>query len=208
MRRFLIATASIIALTSAASSQTLPQGLVTVNLQNVLSDIAVDLNVEENSIPVNVQVPVSVAANVCGVDVNVLSVKIDSGDATCVAQTGSQEVTQIIQQQVASGGGGNSSGNGDTPTDEVAGGNGNTGGNGNGGGNAGGSDSDDDEVAGGNGNGNRPDKTQTGSTNSAKEFAPGQQTGPANEAAPGRSDKMAPGQAKRACDDAANCPAD
>jgi hypothetical protein len=188
MRRLLIATASIIALTSAASTQTLPQGLVTVNLQNVLSDIAVDLNVSENSIPVNVQVPVSVAANVCGVDVNALSVKIDSGDATCVAQTGSQEVTQIIQQQVASGGGNNSGGNGNTGTD------------------------DDDEVAGGNGNGvgngSGTDETETGSTNSAREFAPGQQAGPAKEAAPGRSDKMAPGQAKKVCEDPANCPAE
>jgi hypothetical protein len=190
MRRLLIATASIIALTSAASTQTLPQGLVTVNLQNVLSDIAVDLNVAENSIPVNVQVPVSVAANVCGVDVNALSVKIDSGDATCVAQTGSQEITQIIQQQVASGGGNNTGGDANDGTD------------------------DDDEVAGGNGNGNGAgngsgtDETETGSTNSAREFAPGQQAGPANEAAPGRSDKMAPGQAKKVCEDAANCPAD
>lgn len=77
--------------------------LVNVNLQNVLNNLSVALNVEQANIPVNAQVPVTVAANVCGVSVSVLSVST-GGQASCTAKTTSPELVQVVQQQISAGG--------------------------------------------------------------------------------------------------------
>ena len=155
--------------------------LVSVNIQDLLQDIAVELNIEETSIPVNVQLPVNVAANVCDVEVIALSAEIDSGTATCTAVTGSQELTQVVQQQVASGGSNEdndetaSTDDDDTATDDVA--------------------SDNDGPH---------DDTQTGSVNSARQFAPGQSDRPT----PGLTDNSkanAPGQLKQECPEGETC---
>jgi len=77
--------------------------LVNVNLENVLNDLSVRLNIDRANIPVNAQIPIDVAANVCGVSVNVLSVST-GGQASCDAQTASDELAQVVQQQIAAGG--------------------------------------------------------------------------------------------------------
>ena len=77
--------------------------LVNVNLQNVLNDLSVALNIDRANIPVNAQIPVQVAANVCGVSVNVLSVST-GGQAQCTAKTAPAELAQVVQQQIAAGG--------------------------------------------------------------------------------------------------------
>lgn len=110
------------------------ESLVNVNIQDILQDIAVDLNIEDTNIPVTLQVPVSIAANVCGVDVGVLSAQLDTGNANCTAQTGSQELTQIVQQEMnagdagstgdTSGSGGTSGGTSDGSTGAESGGTG------------------------------------------------------------------------------------
>lgn len=79
-------------------------GLVNVNLENVLNNLSVALSVDRANIPVNAQVPIDVAANVCGVSVNVLAASIASGRAGCTATTTSPQLTQYVQQQVAAGG--------------------------------------------------------------------------------------------------------
>jgi hypothetical protein len=91
--------------TTGGSTGTGPSipALVNVNLQNVLNNLSVALNVEQANIPVNAQVPVSVAANVCGVSVNVLSVST-GGQASCTAKTTSPELVQVVQQQISAGG--------------------------------------------------------------------------------------------------------
>jgi hypothetical protein len=78
--------------------------LVNVNLQNVLNDLSVAIKVDRANIPVNAQVPIDVAANVCGVSVSALSASIASGTASCTAKTTSPALTQAVQQQVAAGG--------------------------------------------------------------------------------------------------------
>jgi hypothetical protein len=78
--------------------------LVNVNLENVLNNLSVALNVEEANIPVNAQVPIEVAANVCGVSVNALGASIASGEASCTATTTSPELVQVVQQQISAGG--------------------------------------------------------------------------------------------------------
>lgn len=78
--------------------------LVSVNLQNVLNDLSVSLQVNRDSIPVTAQVPIDVAASVCGVSVNALAASVASGNAKCTATTASAQLTQVVQQQISTGG--------------------------------------------------------------------------------------------------------
>ena len=78
--------------------------LVSVNLQNVLNDLSISLQVDRNSIPVTAQVPIDVAASVCGVSVDVLAASVASGKGTCTATTTSAQLTQVVQQQISTGG--------------------------------------------------------------------------------------------------------
>lgn len=78
--------------------------LVSVNLQNVLNDLSIQLKVNRDNIPVTAQVPVDVAANVCGVSVSALAASAANGLARCTATTTSPQLTQMVQQQIASGG--------------------------------------------------------------------------------------------------------
>jgi hypothetical protein len=79
--------------------------LVSVNLQNVLNNLSVALSVDRANIPVNAQVPIDVAANVCGVSVNVLAASVASGQGSCTATTTSPTLIQSVQQQLQAGGG-------------------------------------------------------------------------------------------------------
>lgn len=189
MKRFLMASAALCMSTGLAAAQTTPEldGLVNVNIQDVLQDIAIDLNIEETNIPVTIQLPISIAANVCDVNVNLLSAQADSGGATCTAVTGSQELTQIVQQEMAAGG--STGGTDDSAGSEDSG--NDTAGNDNG-------SSTDDSASSEDGD---TDDTTTSSTNSAKNCAPGQ-SDDAKAAAPGQQEgkakDAAPGQMKKA----------
>ena len=107
MRKIMLAAAFM-----AATTATVPamaqvgnsQGLVAVQIQNVdilnnflngaqiaaLNDIAV---------PITVQAPISVAANVCGTTVNALAALRKTGDAACTATSGSSALAQVVQRQ-------------------------------------------------------------------------------------------------------------
>lgn len=89
--------------TSGGSGTSIPT-LVNVNLQNVLNDLSISLKVNRDNIPVNAQVPIAVAASVCGVSVSALAASIASGQAGCTATTTTPQLTQAVQQQIASGG--------------------------------------------------------------------------------------------------------
>jgi hypothetical protein len=89
--------------------------LVNVNLSNVLNDLALDLKIDKSNIPINAQIPITVAANVCGVSINILSIGAGGGNSQgCSANSISPELKQYIQQQLAAngsvGGGAQSSG--------------------------------------------------------------------------------------------------
>ncbi len=88
--------------TPSGTGSSIP-ALVNVNLQNVLNDLSVQINVDRANIPVNAQIPIDVAANVCGVSVNVLSVST-GGQASCTAKTATPQLAQVVQQQLAAGG--------------------------------------------------------------------------------------------------------
>jgi hypothetical protein len=91
--------------------------LVNVDLSNVLNDLSLDLKIDKANIPINAQIPITLAANICGVSINILSA---SGGAkpNCTATTTSPELDQAVQQQLAAngsvGGGAQTSGAGTT----------------------------------------------------------------------------------------------
>ena len=117
MRKLAIATAMSLAAASvaipAAGQVTAPQinapaGLIPVTvsniiLQDILNDVDIaalnDLNLLNNN-QIVVQVPVSVAANVCDVAVNVLA-RNKSGGTGCTAKSGSDALARVIRQRIA-----------------------------------------------------------------------------------------------------------
>lgn len=79
--------------------------LVNVDLSNVLNDLALDLKIDKSNIPINAQIPISVAANVCGVSISLISIGGGSGSSKgCTATTASPELVQAVQQQLAANG--------------------------------------------------------------------------------------------------------
>ena len=96
-----IMSAAILASGLAASGAAFAQqaGLVNVSLGDVRPEIAKNINVDVSQIPVTVQVPVGVAANVCGVDANVLAQQGQGGTAACTAKNTSTALNQVVQNQ-------------------------------------------------------------------------------------------------------------
>ncbi len=79
--------------------------LVNVNLSNVLNNLALDLKIDKANIPINAQIPINIAANVCGVSINVLSIGAGGGSSQgCTANSISPELKQYIQEQIAANG--------------------------------------------------------------------------------------------------------
>lgn len=87
---------------SAAGAGT---SLVNVNLSNVLNNLAVQLHIDKANIPINAQIPITIAANVCGVSINILSVSSGGTSRGCTAVTTSPQLAQAVQQQLSTGGG-------------------------------------------------------------------------------------------------------
>jgi hypothetical protein len=75
-------------------------GLVNVSLTNVKTEIAKNINVDVSQIPVTIQAPIAVAANVCGVAVDVLTSQAQQGAAKCDAKTTNDALNQIVQTQL------------------------------------------------------------------------------------------------------------
>jgi hypothetical protein len=108
---------------AVASGVSSVPSLVNVNLSNVLNNLALDLKVDKANIPVNAQIPINVAANVCGVSINVLSIGAGGGSSQgCTAHSTSPELDQAVQQQLAANGsvGGGAQTNGGTTTSGTA----------------------------------------------------------------------------------------
>jgi predicted small secreted protein len=101
--------------------------LVNVDLRNVLNNLAVQLHLDRANVPINAQIPINLAVNVCGVSINVLSAS-KGAPANCTAQTAPAELAQVVQQQMAAGGnvGGGAQG-GSTANNAGSGGNGGSG---------------------------------------------------------------------------------
>lgn len=108
MRKMMIAAAMAAATATsvapAAAQVSLAPGLVTVNVQDVSilnnflngAQIAALNNL---SVPVTVQAPISAAANICGTTVAALAALRKEGKATCNATSGSQALADLVTRQ-------------------------------------------------------------------------------------------------------------
>lgn len=111
MRKMFLAAAAFAAAATPAFAQVNTgsgNGLVAVNVQNVdilknflnNSQVAALNNL---SVPVTVQVPIGVAANVCGITANVIAQQRKSGSYTpCTARNGSQALANAVANQALS----------------------------------------------------------------------------------------------------------
>ena len=80
------------------------QGLVNVTVQDValLNNFLNDTQIaalNNLNVPVTVQAPISVAANVCDLSVAALAAQRKAGDATCTAKSGSKALADIVNRQ-------------------------------------------------------------------------------------------------------------
>ncbi|PYX15653.1 MAG: hypothetical protein DMG84_10850 [Acidobacteria bacterium] len=91
---------SLLTVLAVAPAFAQQSGLVNVSLTNVKTEIAKNINVDVSQIPGTVQAPIAVAANVCGVAVDVLSSQAQQGAAKCDAKTTNDALNQIVQTQL------------------------------------------------------------------------------------------------------------
>lgn len=104
-KKILAATFSVVALGMTTPALADAQsGLVNVDVSNVANNIAKNISVDVSQIPVTVQVPVGIAANVCGLDANVLAKQAQGGTANCGATTTSTALDQLVQRKLSSKG--------------------------------------------------------------------------------------------------------
>jgi hypothetical protein len=99
----MIAAGLALGTTPALAQVDVGGGLVDVTVQDVsvLNNFLNDAQIAalNNVGPTTVQVPVGVAANVCGVDANVLAQQEKAGGATCTAENASKALAQHVVKQ-------------------------------------------------------------------------------------------------------------
>ena len=100
-----VASAGSAVASGVSSAASAVPSLVNVNLSNVLNNLALDLHIDKANIPINAQIPISIAANVCGVSINILSIGAGGGKSSgCTANSISPELKQYLQEQLAANG--------------------------------------------------------------------------------------------------------
>jgi hypothetical protein len=106
MNKMLIAAGiiSILAATPATAQLPLPlplpDSLINVSLKDIRAEIARNAKIDLSKVPITINLPITVAANVCGSSVNVLSAQVQAGNNTCTAtnvSAASQAVTNTVQ---------------------------------------------------------------------------------------------------------------
>jgi len=95
------ATALAAALTAALALAQSP-GTVTVGLSDLRADIARDMNVDETKIPVTVEVPVSVAEQVCNAEPGTLTPNALGHGVTCRATRLHATLDPYVERAMAS----------------------------------------------------------------------------------------------------------
>ena len=101
MRKIMMAAALAFGAASVAApatAQLVGGGLVVVNVSNVANNLAQNLSVDISRIPVSVNVPIGIAANVCpDITANVLAEqRKNGGSVTCTATNTTQGLSQIV----------------------------------------------------------------------------------------------------------------
>jgi hypothetical protein len=91
-------TMSLLMATAALAQQ--QAGLVTVDISDVRAEIAKNINMDVSQIPRDVRVPIDVAANVCGIAVDVLTSHVQQGTDRCKAKSTSPALNSAVQDQI------------------------------------------------------------------------------------------------------------
>ncbi len=91
---------SAAALTMTAVAYAEQPNNITVNISNIAGSIAQKMNINVKQIPAAVQAPPGVAATVCNVGVDVLESQAKNPNASCSAETSSEDLEKIIQVQL------------------------------------------------------------------------------------------------------------
>src|SRR5436190_24263801 len=105
MRKMLLAAGLAVVVAPAMAQVGNSQGLVAVQIQNVdiLNNFLNDTQIaalNNLGVPITVQAPISVAANVCDTTVALLSAQRKANSpATCTATSGSAALAQVVQRQ-------------------------------------------------------------------------------------------------------------
>jgi hypothetical protein len=73
---------------------------VDVNVSNVTGELAKNLKVEIGKIPTTVQVPVRIAAAVCGVEENALATANNGPRPQCTAKSTTRALNEIVQTKL------------------------------------------------------------------------------------------------------------
>ena len=68
-------------------------------LENFLNDTQIAA-LNNLNVPITVQVPIGIAANVCDVNANVLAQQMKDGGAKCDAESGSRALAQAVNRQL------------------------------------------------------------------------------------------------------------
>jgi len=108
MRKMMIAAAALAAAATPALGQVSGAGgLIAVNIpvQNIailngfLNNAQISA-LNNLNVPITVQAPISVAANVCHVSVAALASQKNKGGGDCTAQSGSSALARLVSQQL------------------------------------------------------------------------------------------------------------
>ncbi len=93
-----ISLTALVAACGIQPAEAQQSGLVNVDISNVANNIARNINVDVSQIPVTVQAPIGIAANVCGVNANVLAQQ-GAGAAQCTATSTSNALDNLVNRQ-------------------------------------------------------------------------------------------------------------
>ena len=103
MKRIVILSAGALAVaipSLAASPADGPPRVASVAISNIVNEIARNTSIDSSRIPLSVQVPMDVAAAVCGLSPGVLTRQAETGMAQCTAQRTSSDLEDIVRQRV------------------------------------------------------------------------------------------------------------
>ena len=93
------AGAAAVALAHAAIAEDQP-ALVSVTIKDVADEVARSIDVDASRVPLNVTVPVDVAAAACGIPAETLARKSTSGVAQCDARSAPPGLEAAVRRQV------------------------------------------------------------------------------------------------------------
>ena len=74
--------------------------LVNVDISKVADHIARNIKADADQLPLAVQLPIEVAANVCGLTASSLGQQTAASGRTCTAQTSSTALELVVQEKV------------------------------------------------------------------------------------------------------------